>query len=78
MDIRIDEQLWANSMVPGGILERWRMADGASVQTGQMIAEVRIEGCLHEIMAPRAGRLVHAMSDGGLIEPGSLIARIAA
>jgi len=78
MDIRINEQLWATSMAPEGVLERWRVGDGGVVADGQAVAEVRIEDCLHEIVAPSAGRLVRVVADGAVIEPGTLIAQIGA
>jgi hypothetical protein len=51
-DIKVDEALWASSMLPEGIVERWFVADGATVAAGDRIAEIRIEGALHEITAP--------------------------
>ena len=56
MDIRVSEELWATAMAPEGLLERWRVADGAPVRRGEAIAEVRIEECLHDIVAPDDGR----------------------
>ena len=76
MDIRIDEQLWATSMAPEGVLERWRAEDGGQVRSQQALAEVRIEDCLHEIVAPGAGRLERLAKAGDVIEPGSLIGRV--
>lgn len=76
MDIRISEELWATAMAPEGLIERWRVADGALVRRGDAIAEVRIEECLHDVVAPDDGRLVRLESDGALIEPGSVIARL--
>lgn len=77
MDIRIDEQLWATSMAPEGVLERWRIADGGDVRQGQPIADVRIEDYLHEIIAPVSGKLAHMVADGALVEPGTLIGQVA-
>jgi pyruvate/2-oxoglutarate dehydrogenase complex dihydrolipoamide acyltransferase (E2) component len=67
-DIQVDEALWASSMLPEGIVERWFIADGATVAKGDLMAEIRIEDALHEIAAPASGRLT--------IEPGSLLARL--
>src|SRR4051794_30223838 len=41
--------LWRNSMLPEGILERWLVADGDTAHAGHAIAQVRIEGALHDI-----------------------------
>jgi pyruvate/2-oxoglutarate dehydrogenase complex dihydrolipoamide acyltransferase (E2) component len=78
MDIRMDEELWATAMAPQGLLERWRVTDGAQVQRGDSIAEVRIEGGLHDIVAPDDGQIVRLASDGALVEPGTVIARLEA
>ena len=43
-DIKVDEALWASSMLPEGIVERWFIADGAVVAAGDLMAEVRIAG----------------------------------
>ena len=54
-DIQVDEALWASSMLPEGIVERWFIADGATVAKGDLMAEIRIEDALHEITAPASG-----------------------
>ncbi len=38
-DIKVDEALWASSMLPEGIVERWFIADGAVVAAGDLMAE---------------------------------------
>lgn len=76
MEIRIDDQLWAASMAPLGVLQRWRVSDGVQVSQGQAIAEVLIEDCLHEITAPSAGRVLQVTPAGTMIEPGSLVAKV--
>ena len=48
-DIKVDEALWASSMLPEGIVERWFIADGAIVAAGDPMAEIRIEDALHEM-----------------------------
>jgi pyruvate/2-oxoglutarate dehydrogenase complex dihydrolipoamide acyltransferase (E2) component len=75
-DIRIDEALWASSIMPEGIVERWFVADGAVVATGDRIAEVRIEDAPHEIVAPAEGRLSIVAAANAVVEPGSLLARL--
>lgn len=76
--VRIDEALWENAMAPEGILSRWTTEDGAVVQRGAHVADVLIEGASHEIMAPAAGRLRHDVEALYVIEPGTVIGRIAA
>jgi pyruvate/2-oxoglutarate dehydrogenase complex dihydrolipoamide acyltransferase (E2) component len=76
-DIQVDEALWASSMLPEGIVERWFIADGATVAKGDLMAEIRIEDALHEIMTPASGRLTIVSAANTLVEPGSLLATLA-
>jgi pyruvate/2-oxoglutarate dehydrogenase complex dihydrolipoamide acyltransferase (E2) component len=75
-DIQVDEALWASSMLPEGIVERWFIADGAIVAVGDLMAEIRIEDALHEITAPVSGRLTIVAAANTVVEPGSLLARL--
>ena len=77
MDIQVDEAFWASSMLPEGIAERWFIADGATVTVGDLMAEIRIEDALHEITAPASGRLTIVAAANTIVEPGSLLARLA-
>jgi hypothetical protein len=76
-DIFISSDLWTSSMLPEGILERWRVADDNRVGVGDVVAEVRIEDALPEVIAPAPGRLVRLAEVNEIIEPGRLIGRIA-
>ncbi len=76
-DISITSDFWASSMLPEGILERWRVADGSWVAPGEVVAEVRIEDALHELIAPSGGRLTWLSAPNEVIEPGSVIGRVA-
>ena len=78
MPIRInaDEALWRNSMLPEGILERWLVADGDTVREGHAIAQVRIEGALHDIVASASGRLAISAPTLAVIDPGLLLATL--
>jgi len=75
-DIRIDEDLWASAMVPEGIVERWFVADGAPVEAGDLIAELRIEDALHEITTPASGQLTITAAKNAIVEPGSVLATL--
>jgi pyruvate/2-oxoglutarate dehydrogenase complex dihydrolipoamide acyltransferase (E2) component len=75
-NIITSSDLWASSMLPEGILERWLVLDGTIVTAGQCIAEVRIEGSLHEITAPVSGHLKTQSKFNAIIEPGSIIATV--
>jgi pyruvate/2-oxoglutarate dehydrogenase complex dihydrolipoamide acyltransferase (E2) component len=75
-DIKIDEALWASSMLPEGIVERWFITSGATIREGERIAEVRIEDALHEIVAPANGRAIIVAAANAVIEPGSVLATL--
>jgi pyruvate/2-oxoglutarate dehydrogenase complex dihydrolipoamide acyltransferase (E2) component len=75
--INADEALWRNNMLPEGVLERWLVADGAIARAGHAVAQVRIEGALHDIVAPATGRLTIAAPKLTVIEPGFLLATLA-
>ena len=74
--IRIDEALWSGAMAPEAILLEWAAPDRALVDKGLRIAEVMVEGCRHEIMAPASGRLMHETEPLAVLEPGDSIGRI--
>lgn len=76
-EIRLGEELWQNGMLPEGILERWFVADGAAVAAGAKVAEVRIESALHEIMAPAGGALTILAAENAVVEPGTVVGRLA-
>lgn len=76
IEIRLPEELWVTRVLPEGIVERVLADDGARVEAGQAIAEVRVGDRLHEIAAPGAGVLVWAAGAGALVEPGSLLASL--
>ena len=76
MDIKVAEALWASSMLPEGIVERWLVSDGAIVRSGDPLVEIRIEDALHEITAPIQGRLTIRAVVNGVIEPGSVLGQV--
>ena len=75
-DIRLDEDLWATRMLPEGLLERWRVADGALVEAGVTVAELLIEGAAVGVAAPVSGRLDVVAGVNTVVEPGSIIGRL--
>ncbi len=75
-DIRIADDLWATRLMPEGLLEAWRVPHGARVERGDTVAEVEIEDCRHDILAPSSGRLLQEVAAGSLVEPGTVIARV--
>jgi hypothetical protein len=77
VDVRVDQALWASSILPEGIVQRWFIADGSIAEYGGKMAEIRIEDALHEIVAPVRGRLTIVAAVNNLVEPGSLLGTIA-
>jgi pyruvate/2-oxoglutarate dehydrogenase complex dihydrolipoamide acyltransferase (E2) component len=74
--IKADEALWQNNMLPEGVVVRWFVADGDLAHAGHRMAEIRIEGALHDIVAPAKGRLKIEANVNSVIEPGSLLATL--
>lgn len=77
MDVKVAEGLWASSTLPEGILERWLAPDWALVGAGDPLALVRIEDSLHDILAPGCGRLTILAAVNSVIEPDSVLGRLA-
>jgi pyruvate/2-oxoglutarate dehydrogenase complex dihydrolipoamide acyltransferase (E2) component len=77
IEVRVDEAIWASTILPEGIVQRWFIADGAIAETGAKIAEIRVEGALHEITSPARGRLTIVAAVNNVVEPGSLLATLA-
>lgn len=77
IEIKADEALWSNSMLPKGTVAKWLVADGGLARKGHGVAAVRIEGALHDVIAPRDGRLRIETAVNDVIEPGSLLATLA-
>ncbi len=75
--INADEALWRNNMLPEGILEHWLVADGAIAHEGYAVAQIRIEGALHDVVAPATGRIAISVPRLAVIEPGFLLATLA-
>ena len=76
MQISVDPDLWATNLLPEGVLEQWLRPDGAFVELGEPLVAVRIEGALHELMAPANGWLTTDSKVNSVIEPGAIIGHI--
>ncbi|MBN9554121.1 MAG: dihydroneopterin aldolase [Alphaproteobacteria bacterium] len=69
----VSPDFWVNRIYPEGLLEKWLVDDGATVQTDQPLAELRIEGELLTLKAPTTGRLVIESHKNSPVEPGAVI-----
>lgn len=77
-DIVVSPDLWSTSLLPEGLLERWRVPSGTIVGLGEAVAEVRIGEDLHEILAPEAGVLTVDRLPNTVVEPGTVIGTVRA
>lgn len=77
VDIKVPPELWASSIMPEGVVEKWLEPDGSIVKAGTPIAVIRIEGMLHELMAPSTGTLKCAYKVNSVIDPGCVMGQIA-
>jgi pyruvate/2-oxoglutarate dehydrogenase complex dihydrolipoamide acyltransferase (E2) component len=57
-------------------LASWLQPDGATVEAGQLIAELNVAKATVEIAAPVSGRLQHHVTAGAIVAPGQAIASI--
>jgi pyruvate/2-oxoglutarate dehydrogenase complex dihydrolipoamide acyltransferase (E2) component len=62
--------------MPEGILERWLVEEGATVDAGDPVARIRINESVHEIMAPVSGRISAMSALNTVVDPGSPIAQL--
>lgn len=60
-----------------GVLSTWFVADGATVDTDQLIAEVQVDKVSVEVAAPCAGVITLLVKEGEPITQGTPIANIA-
>jgi hypothetical protein len=75
-DIQVPAELWASSLLPEGVIEKWLLPDGACVKAGVPVALLRIEDALHDLIAADGGRLSHDRNEGSVVDPGMVIGRI--
>lgn len=76
--IRVETELWATSLLPEGMIEKWLVPDAAFVEAGDPLAALRIEGALHELIAPADGWLTIDRKTNDVVEPGAVGGHIGA
>ncbi len=74
--IRVESELWATSLLPEGMIDKWLVPDGAFVEAGDALAALHIEGALHKLIAPAEGWLTIDRKANDVIEPGAVIGHI--
>lgn len=59
-----------------GVVATWFVADGATVQADQLLAEVQVDKVSSEVAAPVAGVVHLLVEEEGVVTQGAPIARI--
>jgi pyruvate/2-oxoglutarate dehydrogenase complex dihydrolipoamide acyltransferase (E2) component len=77
-DLIVEPDLWISRMLPEGIVEKWLVADGASVASNDPVADLRIENQLRRLKSPEAGRLTIYAHQNSIVEPGTVIGKVEA
>jgi hypothetical protein len=75
--LKVPPEFWALSALPEGYIERWLVTDGTRVKAGSAVALVRVEGSLHELIAPATGKLTIESAANSVVDPGMPIGQIA-
>jgi len=74
--VAIPAGLWDVAKTPEGIVANWFYVDGSKVSAGATIAEIMVEKATYEITAPQAGQLHIVVPKDGIVQPGTVIARV--
>jgi pyruvate/2-oxoglutarate dehydrogenase complex dihydrolipoamide acyltransferase (E2) component len=76
--VQVDVVIDADAVGEDGEAEitQWLVADGVSVTTDELIAEIETAKALVEIRATATGRLHHARPAGAVLAAGDLIGKI--
>ena len=72
----IPENLWEPQGDEEAVLVGWLAQDGASVEAGEVVAEVMVEKVTIDIEAPVSGRLVIVTPVGAAVHLGDVLATI--
>lgn len=74
VDVVVPADMWDAGLE--GILLSWLFESGATVQEGDVIAEITVEKSQLEIVAPNSGTLVHKVAEEDVVHLGDAIATI--
>ncbi len=75
MDVVLDQKVLGKEAEAE--IKAWKAADGATVNEGDLIAEIETGKAVVELTAPGSGTLKILAEAGALVELDSVIARIA-
>jgi hypothetical protein len=76
MTLKVPPELWALSALPQGYIERWLVTDGARVNAGSAVAQIRVEGMLHDLLSPATGKLRIDSAANSVVDPGMSVGQI--
>lgn len=75
MQITVPTNLWDEDTE--AVITSWLVSDGASVNEGDLIAEIMVEKIQHEIHAPTSGSIKITQPNEAVVSKGSVIGEIA-
>lgn len=75
MDVTIPTNLWDEDS--DAVITSWLASDGATVNEGDLIAEIMVEKIQHEVHAPASGTLSISQQVEAVVAKGSAIGTIA-
>ncbi|HUG50683.1 MAG TPA: lipoyl domain-containing protein [Terrimesophilobacter sp.] len=75
MDVVVGQELLGGE--EEGDMSRWLVQDGSNVTQGQALAELETSKVLVQVEAPTAGVVTFVASEGDVVGPDTVIARIA-
>jgi len=75
-ELIVQPDLWITRMLPEGIVEKWLVADGATVASDDPVVDLRIENQLRRLKSPSPGRLTIYARPNSIVEPGTVIGRV--
>lgn len=75
MDVVVDQDILGSETEAD--ISEWLIEDGSEVMAGQALVELETSKVQVEVTSPMAGVITLIASEGDVIEPGAVIARIA-
>lgn len=75
MDVTIPTNLWDEDS--DAVITSWLASEGATVNEGDLIAEIMVEKIQHEVHAPASGSLSISQQVEAVVAKGSVIGTIA-
>ncbi len=74
MDITIPTNLWDEDSE--AVITSWLVSEGASVNEGDLIAEIMVEKVQHEVHAPASGTVSISQPVEAVVAKGGVIGKI--